>query len=261
MKTNYPLRSRTRRGHTRRNIIITLLVLFIGAGVFTLFGGALRGVVAPLWQGQNILTRGAHNLLGWFYTKDHLIRENEALREMLVSRDVELISLRSVKESEGRLLSMLGRTSPYKVVLATVLVRPPETPYDILVIDAGERDGVRVGDEVVLPEGPSLGTVSDVSGSTSEVRLYTSSGVETSAILERHEIPVTLTGQGGGNFRITMPRDVEVEEGDRILSVGLPSELLAVVGKINMTPTDSFKEVLARGASNIFTLRYIIVQR
>ena len=70
---------------------------------------------------------------------------------------------------------------------------------------------------------------------------------------------VTLVGVGAGNFKITIPRDVVVESGDRILSADVSSHLLAVVGEVNMSSTDSFKEVLAKTPANIFALRFVFV--
>lgn len=260
MKTNYLQRSRPRRRSGYYKVAIAaLLVLVIGAGALTLLRGGFTLAATPVWKGQNALVREASILFSWFGDKDSLARENLALRERIASQEAELMSLRSIKKREEELLSMFGRSPEGQKILSSVLIRPPETPYDILVLDAGKREGVQAGSKVVLPEGPLLGTVVEAYERTSRVKLFTSHGEKSGAVLERTGTPVILLGQGGGNFRLTLPRELEVKEGDRILSAGSSAELIAVVSKVNMAPTDSFKEVLAQGVSNIFTIRYVLV--
>jgi cell shape-determining protein MreC len=258
---NYLLRSKPRGvGKRYKYLLIVFLIFAIGAGSFTLFGGVISTIFRPIWKGQNIMARGVETTLLWLQTKDALTRENFALKQLLDSREAELVSLRGIKARELSLLEILGRPEARSGILASVLVRPPVTPYDILVIDAGSSNGISVGNEVRMLEGAFLGTVTEVSRRTAKVKLFSSDGERVNAVLERNEVPVILMGQGGGNFRLTLPRDVEVEAGDRILSADVYSELLAVVGTVNMTPTDSFKNVVARGAANIFSIRYLLVK-
>ena len=89
--------------------------------------------------------------------------------------------------------------------------------------------------------------------------LFSTNGRETNAVLERDSVPVVLVGRGGGSFKITLPRDVLVEKGDRILSPDITSRLLAAVEDISISSTDSFQEVLARSPINIFTVRFVFV--
>ena len=104
-----------------------------------------------------------------------------------------------------------------------------------------------------------MGTVSEVFPKSAKVKLFSASGDETNAILERHNVPVTLIGAGGGNFRFELPRDMIVETGDRILSSDIAARHLATVGDVSVRPTDSFKEVLAKSPINIFALRFVFV--
>ena len=159
----------------------------------------------------------------------------------------------------NKLLELLGRKQDSNTVAVAVLTHPPQTPYDTIIIDAGSSESVTLGSEVSLPEGPLLGIVSEVFRNRAKVKLFSSPGEETNAILERDNMPVTLTGRGGGNFRLLLPRDVRVEKGDKILSTNIVPHLLAVVEEISVESTDSFKEVLARSPTNIFTLRFVFV--
>jgi cell shape-determining protein MreC len=185
--------------------------------------------------------------------------ENMALKEKLSSLETEVMSLSKDRDEKDILLGLLGRRQDSRMLVASVLAHPPQTLYDVIIIDAGLNDSVSLGSEVFLPEGPILGKVSEVFGKYAKVKLFSTAREETSAVLERGSVPVTLVGVGAGNFKLTVPRDVEVERGDRILSAGVFSRLLAVVGEVNVNSTDSFKEVLASTPTNIFALRFIFV--
>ena len=145
------------------------------------------------------------------------------------------------------------------MVVAAVLTHPPQTPYDVIIIDAGSDESIILGSQVHLPEGPVLGVVSEVFPRRARVRLFSAAGEETNAVLERNNIPVVLVGTGGGNFKMILPRDIAVEKGDRILTANITSRLLAVVEEVSIQSTDSFKEVLAKSPTNIFTLRFVFV--
>lgn len=235
--------------------------LFVaGLLIFSLLDGALLSVVSPLWKGENLAASKLSFVSNFFRSKNSLIKENAELRTSIAALELEIASRFSASENREAVLELIGRRVETGGVLATALVVPPQTPYDTLIVDAGSDEGVVLNSQVLMPEGPILGTVSEVYSRTSKVKLYSSPGEKTAALLERHGIPVTLEGAGGGNFRIVLPREVEVMEGDRILSADVSSELLAVVGQVGMAPTDSFKEVLARSPINIFTLHYILVR-
>jgi cell shape-determining protein MreC len=258
MKTNYHLKSKNHNKPGRR-IVLLLIFFVLGAGFFSFFGKYTIGLMEPVWRSQNVVVRGISNSFEWLRSKDSLIKENAYLREVVASRELELVALRAAADRELRLLEILGRTEGREGTLASVLVRPPETPYDVLIIDAGTNQGIVAGQQVILPEGTIIGVVSEAYRSSSRVILHSASGQKINAVLERNGAPIIMEGRGGGNFRITLPRDMAVEVGDRILSADISSSLLAVVGKVSLGPTDSFKEVLATSPANIFSLRFVLV--
>lgn len=185
--------------------------------------------------------------------------ENVALKERLSALEFEILSLSGVRAQEQTLMALFGRRRVANTIIATVLTYPPQTPYDIIIIDAGAQDSLTLGAEVSLPEGPILGKISEVFAKQSRVMLFSTASEETNAVLERNNVPVTLVGAGAGNFRIMIPRAVAVEKGDRILSADITARLLAVVGEVSMGSTDSFKEVLANSPINILAIRFVFV--
>ena len=237
-----------------------MVIFMSGAIIFSLFDAAIISIISPIWKTENVITRSLENGVTFFSSRNALVRENTLLKERLSSLETEILSLSSLRDQEDTLLALLGRKQENNIVAATVLTHPPQTPYDIIIIDAGSNASIALGAEVSLPEGPILGVVSEVFSRRAKVRLFSASGEETNAILERNNVPVTLVGAGGGNFKFIIPRDIAVEKEDRILSADIASRLLAVVEDISVRSTDSFKEVLARSPANIFVLRFVFVR-
>ncbi len=258
MKTNFLQRNRHQVSYKNR-IVVVVLIFVLGATFFSFSRGLMVNIFSPLWKGENAVAVGFRNLTNFFKSKNALIEENQILRDKLSSNELADMSLQAVRDAENSLLLNFGRTSPNKFIAASVLIHPPKTAYDSLIIDAGAVDGVPLDAEVSLPEGPKIGTIIEVFSKSSRVKLYSSNGEETNAVLERSLVPVTLIGRGGGNFEIALPRDVAVEVGDQILSAHLSPSVIGVVGDIEMKPTDSFKKIIVRSVANVYTVRLVIV--
>lgn len=235
------------------------MVFILGSVVFSFFDSFIISVASPFWKTENVVIRNIQNWSIVFENQKNLLEENAILKEKVSSLELTILSLSRGQTQEEILMELAGRKKSPDTIIAAVLTRPPQSPYDTIIIDAGSRDAIVLGSEVSLSEGPILGKVSEIFPNRAKVKLFSSSGEETGAILERGNVPVTLKGQGGGNFKITLPQDVSVEKGDRILSADISSRLIAVVGEVSSEATDSFKEVLAKSPTNIFNLRFVFV--
>ncbi|MEX2010560.1 MAG: rod shape-determining protein MreC [Parcubacteria group bacterium] len=257
MKTNFPQRNRRALASFRGRLLYAALIFFVSLFFFSYFGGRLVDALSPIWKSDIYINRGVKNIYLSLRTKDALISENVRLKEELERNHDLILSLRSIATSREALLATYGR-SP-EGIPAQVLVRPPKTPYDVLMIDAGEREGILVESRVLLPDGPTIGTVVEVFSYTSRVRLFTTSGERTDAIFERGNIPVELRGRGGGNFIFTLPRDAVAEVGDRILSSYTDGRLIGVVGDIEVTSTDAFKTIYAKGGGNPTSITDVLI--
>lgn len=241
-------------------MLILLVIFILGAFIFSFFDASIITIVSPVWKADSTITRSLKNGIIFFNSQKDLVEENIVLKEKLSSLQIEILSLSDDKSQKDVLLELLGRRQNSEMLIATVLARPPQTPYDVIIIDVGSDNSLVIGSEVFLPEGPIIGSVSEVFSGKARVELFSSADKETNAILERNNIPVTLVGAGAGNFKFILPRNIAVESGDRILSTDIFSHLIAVAGEINIRSTDSFKEVLAKSPENIFAIRFVFVK-
>lgn len=250
---------RTNKGRERRIVFILGTFVFLSILV-TLFRTPILGLVSPIWKGQNFLARNIRQISLMIKDKDALIEENLLLKDKLVMLESLERSIVVYEDTQLEMLELFGRNGKGDFIAGTVLARPPKTVYDILVLDVGEDEGVRIGARVSDPILGELGTVVEVSQFNSKVSLYSTSGRETSAYLERDSEPVTLIGRGGGTFYFSVPKEVLVMPGDRILIGSIDASLIAVVEEAFIEPTDSFKKVLARGIVNMQKIRFVEIR-
>ncbi len=255
MKTNF--RQRNNRSKYVKVLFGALAIFLVGSGLFYFSKGILVATLSPLWNIRNLGTRNLGNALTSLRSKDSLIEENRNLKEQLEIKEAEIVLIRSF--DVGTSSESFARNERSNFIKGSILLAPPLTPYDVLLIDIGEKEGVVVGNKVMLHEGSELGVITKVFTSSSEVELLTSHGKQTSAILERHMVPVQLLGRGGGNAEFEVPREIEVFPGDRIVSMQDSGGVIGVVGDVEVRPTDSFKKVLVRSVSNIHGLRSVEV--
>lgn len=258
MKTNFHRRYSS-GPNQRKWLLYAITALVLGASMLFFFRSTLVSLSSPVWKGQNFVSLGIKNLFALIKDKDELVEENTVLRERLASYEATLLALQTLESTQLEMLRIFGRSGNEDFVAAGVLVHPPETPYDILIVDAGEEDGVIEGSMVSLPEGGALGRVTEVYENQSKVELYSGSGVETNAYLERHNVSIKLIGRGGGSFELELPRDIEIKEGDKMLLPGVESELVGVVSKVMLEPTDSTKKIIVRGVGNINSVRFVSI--
>jgi cell shape-determining protein MreC len=265
MKTNFQSRNKQRTPYNRR-ILIVVFIFVVGAIFFSLSAGGFIRIFSPIWSGENAFGRVIRDTYLFVETKNALIKQNQYLLDRINADEVLLASNGTAVGNQNKLLENLGRTPNRKGITAAILVHPPETPYDILIIDIGSDNGVVVGQEVSLPANPAsdgqepkVGVVSEVYKKQSRVELFSASGEKTNAVLERNSVPVVLLGRGGGNFEFSLPRDASVVVGDKILSADINHVLIGVVGDVEMEATDSFKKVLVVSVLNIYTENFVTV--
>jgi hypothetical protein len=171
------------------------------------------------------------------------------------------ILVEALKKENSELKELLGRDMSNKndSVIATILARPNQNPYDIFILDIGRRNGVKIGD-IVLAEGEVvLGEIISISETTSKARLFSTPEIETQVTVGADNINITAIGMGGGNFTIRLPREAKVEIGDPVIILGSKVRILGAVGEIFSDPADPFKNILFTSPFNIQQLKWVFV--
>ena len=261
IKMNYPLKSSNyedRRRNLRNKALLTIVIVVLG--ILIIASGPIKRVMfymaEPLWKFENSILNSS--FFEYFKSKQVLIGERVAIEQKLFMAG-NLLSINETLQNENEALkSLLNREdTKLKSILASVLVKPPQTPYDMLIVDIGEDYGIKVGDKVVANSNVFIGEVSEVFPSTVKIILYSTPGRKLSVVLGASSISVEAVGIGGGNFNIFLPREVEVKEGDVIVIPSITSNVFGVVEKVNFKDKDSFQTVFFKSPVNISELSFV----
>jgi rod shape-determining protein MreC len=170
--------------------------------------------------------------------------ENLILHQQVAELLAENNRLRSQAMENERLRKMLEfkEQTPYNLISAKVVARDPSNWTNTIILDVGEADGVKKDMAVVTHQG-LVGHVISVTGRTCRVLLLLDSRSAVGARVERSRDLVIVEGiEGNEEFSWLKPliRDVDVMEGDRIVSSGLgpiyPGEIL--IGEVKEVITD-----------------------
>ncbi|MFA5934875.1 MAG: rod shape-determining protein MreC [Candidatus Paceibacterota bacterium] len=193
-------------------------------------------------------------------SKKSLIKENEVLKEQISKGEKDRIIFDLVKKENEELKDILNRKSnKNNYVLGSVLIKPFLSPYDTLIIDVGSSDGIKIGSKVLADGNSFIGYVSEVYSNTSKVVLYSSYGEKIPVLIGQNNIEKEALGIGAGNFKVEMPRESDVKEGDTIIIPSVSSNIFGVVEKVQFKATDSFQNVLFKSPVNISELKWVEV--
>lgn len=165
---------------------------------------------------------------------------------------------RALEEENASLRKASSVQSFEKAVSARVIMRPPRTLYDTLLLDSGSESGVTEGD-VVAFNGIALGSVITADPTTSLVRLYSTPQAETDVTLGVPRAIAVAKGVGGGAFELSLPKDVAVSPGDAVMVPNSKTLVLGYVVSSHSSPSDAAATVYVRSPVSMSELDYVSV--
>jgi rod shape-determining protein MreC len=243
--------------------------LFVGVGLLFVcllalwlfphtLSGMAHGVGGPFWKFKRGVVYTSGVVVKFFGSKISLSKENIWLKEQLAQKEAQIAASDLIKQENTLLKESMGRRIDGNLVLATVLTRPPQSPYDTIVLDVGENDGISK-DDLVFAGDVLIGKISELFGNSSQVLLFSSAGQKFEVLVGVNSTSAEAEGRGGGNFIIKIPRGVEIKEGDSIIAPSISSYVFGKISKIELAPNDSFQSVYFDRGINLNELRFVEV--
>lgn len=226
-------------------LAIALIVLDHRGGWLAQIRARSELAIQPVWWLAGLPGRIGDGLQDNALSRSRLSSENALLRNALLISGARLARLRTAAAENARLRGLLGAAgrSGLDVQLAPILDIDLDPTRQRLILDAGSRDGVQVG-QSVIDAGGLLGQIIAVTPSTATVLLLTDPD---------HAVPVVTARTGarlvaygtGRNDQLQLPNiplSSDVRVGDSIVTSGLGGRFVAgfAVGTITrLTPDDS----------------------
>ena len=250
MKTMLP----PNKNFPKRNIFLSLVLgLFL---IFFIFFAPARNVVVRFFVA---VSRPLLNL----NKKDD---EVSVLKNRVAELESKILLLEPLEKENQELKAMFSHPEDAKkYILGAIISRPPQSPYDVLIIDTGSNNGVKEGMTATAFSNTLLGYVTDVFPQTSKVKLVSFPEEETNALIESvstgAKISALAIGRGGGGMEIKIPSSVEVHSGDRIMTLGTYPLMLGIVERAEINLSDPFQKIFFRLPLNFQELKYVMIEK
>ena len=268
-----------------------LKMIFVAGFIFIIFVLAfifpkpMRNFFAttavPVWQASATIGNGLQNLAGFFSGKSSLISQVTSLQNQISSLELKQIDYDAVLKENQDLKSLFGRrvvgdaktqrdqnlgngrsvnvnigTGPG--ILARVVSKPPQSPYDTFVLDIGTQDGASVGDKVYISDTVLIGEIAEASDKNSIVNLFSKSGLINGFVDERTGATYQVSGRGGANMSVEVPKDADILWGDTFSYPSLKTSIIGSVFYIDSSEQSSFKTVYLRVPGNVFQTEWMV---
>ncbi len=263
MKTNFPLKSKPKK-ETKPKLVIATVLFVLLAGMAFLFPNVTRSSMyffsKPVWFSRNTTLNSFSGVIKFFSFKSTLVSQNQSLLD-----EIEVLKLKEsdydliLKENQDLKLEF-GRKIDVKRIIARVVSKPPRSPYDTIVIDAGSAEGIMLGSKVYMGDNVIVGLVTNATPHTSLVEMFSTGNKKQDAVLSRTGTTYTLLGQGGANMKVEVPKDTDIIWGDTFIYPSLSSSIIGNVYFIDTNSQSSFKTVYIRIPGNVFSSKYLFVE-
>ncbi len=251
-------------------IIALIIFFYFRSGIWNGFSYAGSVLFRPVLVLGNGLGQKFSDLGSYFISKSSLVAENQTMRFQLNEEEGRMANYDLVVAENESLKEALGRKdAKTNMVLAVILSKPNKSPYDTIVVDAGEEQEIKTGDTVFTLGNVPIGRVAEVYPNSSKIILFSNSGENTQAIVKNKntttslsgDVYMELVGRGGGNFEMILPRDFILEKGDQATMPGLNSYVLAIAETTISDPRNPFTKALLRSPANIQELKYVQIEK
>jgi rod shape-determining protein MreC len=236
-----------------RNFLFIILVIFF---LLIIFFAPARNVVVKFFVA---VSRPLLNL----NKKDD---EVSVLKNRVAELESKILLLEPLKKENEELKTIMSNApAEKKYILGAIISRPPQSPYDVLIIDAGSDNEVKQGMKATAFSNILLGYVTDVFPKASKIKLVSFPGEETNALVESvslgTKISVLAIGRGGGDMEIKIPSSLEVHAGDRIMAPGTYPLMLGIVERAEINLSDPFQKIFFRLPLNLQELKYVMIEK
>lgn len=228
-------------------------------------------VVTPIQRWFSARTSSVGSAVQGLRDMRGLLEENARLREENDALIIENVQLKEAESENVRLRQLLefARSEPsYEFrgaeVVGRVIGEDPSTYLDYIIVDQGERQGIRMGMPVATERG-LVGRVTAVHDTTSEVLLITDVNSAVAALTQSSRATGIVRGVASGGLVLEqVAQDSALNEGDIVLTSGLggvfPKGLvIGQVTEVRQRDYEMFQEADVRPTVSFRNLEQVLI--
>ncbi|WP_339630484.1 rod shape-determining protein MreC [uncultured Sneathiella sp.] len=264
-KLTWPLKTILQRSAFLALISLAIALLFLGKaniGVVERMRTATTDIVAPILATISQPVDAFHQAVGRVQKLTSLIEENERLREenaRLLKWQAVGRTLEQENENFRQLLNALS--DPLVLPITARVVGDNGGPFvRTLLLNAGRRDGVRVGQAVVAPLG-LVGRIAEVGERSARVLLLTDLNSRIPVVMEKSRHKGILLGDNSTSPILDfLPTTATVSPGDRIVTSG-DGGMLPAGRPIGIVSSVTDRRIRVKAFADWTRLEYVSVLR
>lgn len=259
---SYPLKSKSKNNYDPKLVVVgVVFVLLLLLSIF--FPAFLRSTtqmaMKPLWFFKDKTGDTFSFVTNFVGFKSSLIKENEMLKDELGTLRLTKMDYDTLFKENEELKAMVGMKKSNMRVMANVLSKPPQSPFDTLVVGSGKNSGIEIGNKVYVSDSIIIGQISDASDETAVVKLFSTGGEKNEVVLSRTGQSFVIVGNGGQNFSLEIPKDTDIVWGDSLVLLGSSDFVVATVYYVDTSSQSSFKTVHMKVPSSINSLKRVFI--
>ena len=265
MKTS----SLIKKANSRRILLIRRSVLVVGTLfvawlLFLLIPLVFRGIVATLWYPFDVVrvwvAESGSSLPQYLRDRSELVAQIEELQMTAATTRGDESTIKKLQIENDAFRTELGAV-PEERLLARVVARPNQLPYDMLMLDRGRDNGVVENAPVFLGKDQVIGFVSTVHAKTSLVTLLTSPGFAASAYVFGPNIYTRTEGMGGGVLRVRIPQGILLQPHNLVMLPAIDSGVYGEVAYVEAAPSQPEQYGYVRTSIPLQSLYYVSIGR
>lgn len=253
-------------------VIITTLLALVALIIYPLgvvpLGGYFNNATIPISKGISDFTLGAKNFFSNIKQINSLTKINQdLLAENLALKSANVVCAEVAHQNEilKNELSFSKVDRKEELTPAAITSRSPSGFVQILKVNKGSNDGVKVG-KPVISNGYLIGAISEVSGSSSEVFLIGNSRSLIPVVLQDSRGTGLLKGGLEGLIAIEIPVDSQIKIGEQVLTSGLGGDLpasipIGQVTRIISKESEIFQQVAISSPVNFSKLEVVFIYK
>ncbi len=267
-----PAAPRPRRGVPLLLIAFTLVALVLHeVGYLQAAEDVVLRLVTPVQSWFSNRARGVGDVVQTLRDLRTLRDENARLRQENDALIIENVQLKEAEAENERLRRLLDftRTNPsydYRggEVGARVIGHDPSAYLDFVIIDLGERQGASLDMPVVTERG-LVGRITEVHDTSSEVLLITDVNSAVTALIQTSRAMGVVRGLAGGGLLLDqVPQDVEVHEGEIVITSGLGDSfprglVIGQISNVYQRDYEMFQQARVRPTVDFRNLEQVLV--
>jgi rod shape-determining protein MreC len=267
-----PLFSRHKTLGLRLLFYVLLSLLLLALDTRFNYGSVVRRIlltaVSPIQYVVDFPSRTYQWLGVSISSQKALVNENTALRyrEALLSSKLQrLIELKTENKKLRRLLQSGPIKEDNRFLVSELLAVKTSSYRQLLILDKGKEDGVRIGQAVLDAKGV-MGQIIEVGPLTSTVMLVTDSKSAVPVKNTRNNERAILVGiqKGTTMALINLPKTVSIKAGDQLLTSGLGQRFpegypIGEVTAVHRAPDEAFISVEVRPNALVGRSRLMLI--